>query len=93
MERDHPLALELASLRGAVSKYQHSSHQSGIQLQGSRLEYTLLSGQTSAVPLGPSFETKRESSSIPPSLFVSTEKVKGLETENTRLQTEVEILR
>ncbi|KAL7411476.1 hypothetical protein BDY24DRAFT_131842 [Mrakia frigida] len=64
MERDHPLALELASLRGAVSKYQHASHQSGIQLQGSRLEYTLLA-----------------------------EKVKGLETENFRLQTEVEVLR
>lgn len=53
MERDHPLALELASLRSQLSKYQHASHQSGIQLQGSRLEQTLSSGEHVAFPTLP----------------------------------------
>lgn len=42
---DHPLSLELASLRASVAKFQQAAHQSGIQLQGSRLEFTLLSGE------------------------------------------------
>lgn len=41
----HPLILELASLRTQLAQYQHASHQSAIQLQGSRLEHSLLKDQ------------------------------------------------
>ncbi|KZT23990.1 hypothetical protein NEOLEDRAFT_1117271 [Neolentinus lepideus HHB14362 ss-1] len=35
---DHPLALELASLRAAVSRYQHEAHASSVKLQRHSLE-------------------------------------------------------
>lgn len=38
----HPLILELASLRQQLQQYQKASHQSSIQLQGSKLELNLL---------------------------------------------------
>lgn len=38
----HPLILELTSLRAQLSQYQQLSHKSGIQLQGSRLEASLI---------------------------------------------------
>ena len=38
----HPLMSELASLRQQLHQYQKAAHQSSIQLQGSRLELSLL---------------------------------------------------
>jgi len=37
----HPLISELSSLRQQLHQYQRSSHQTAIQLQGSRLELSL----------------------------------------------------
>lgn len=45
----HPLILELTSLRSQLSQYQHSSHASGIQLQGSRLELSLVKDQNASL--------------------------------------------
>lgn len=45
----HPLILELSSLRGQLAQYQHSSHTSQIQLQGSRLETTILKDQNASL--------------------------------------------
>ncbi|TFK46670.1 hypothetical protein OE88DRAFT_1707225 [Heliocybe sulcata] len=38
INEDHPLALELASLRAAVSRYQHEAHSSSVKLQRHSLE-------------------------------------------------------
>ena len=38
----HPLMLELASLRQQLHQYQTTAHQASIQLQGSRLELSLV---------------------------------------------------
>lgn len=41
----HPLVIELSSLRQQLAQYQKASHQSGIQLQGTRLELSLATEQ------------------------------------------------
>ena len=39
---NHPLVIELASLRQQLQQYQKAAHQSSIQLQGARLEVNVL---------------------------------------------------
>lgn len=45
----HPLILELSSLRTQLAQYQHSSHTAGIQLQGSKLELSLIRDQNASL--------------------------------------------
>lgn len=45
----HPLIAELASLRQQLQQYQKSSHQSSIQLQGAKLELSLLKERYAAL--------------------------------------------
>ena len=42
----HPLIAELTSIRQQLAQYQKSGHQSGIQLQGARLECSLAKEET-----------------------------------------------
>jgi hypothetical protein len=41
-ERDHPLLLELSSLRTSLKKFQHVSHASSMQLQSKMMESLLV---------------------------------------------------
>ncbi|CED84499.1 hypothetical protein [Phaffia rhodozyma] len=49
MEVDHPLIQELVTLRQALLKYQEAAHQSGLNLQGSRLDATILSDELKSI--------------------------------------------
>ena len=93
MERDHPLALELASLRSQLSKYQHASHQSGIQLQGSRLEQTITHGELALSSARPPVGRALARADRVLRDVGSAEKIKALETDNIRLTAEIEALR
>ena len=45
----HPLIAELSSLRQQLQQYQKVNHQSGIQLQGAKLELNLLKDKYGAL--------------------------------------------